>query len=113
MLNERKKKISAIGILTYNIIAIDDQTIEWIDLKDTSLAALAKAIGVDSEHKAKVNITIEVINVPCELCGTPTTGDQICQTCNKIICDKCAKTDATGRYCPICFDLKNSPQKPT
>jgi hypothetical protein len=109
MLTERKKKISATGILTCNTIAIDDQVIEWIDLKDTSLAALAKAIGVDSEHKAKVNITIEIMDIPCELCGTPTTGDQLCQICNKTICDKCAKTDATGRYCPLCFDIKNHP----
>jgi hypothetical protein len=112
MLNERKNKIASTGVLTYNIIAIDDHMIEWIDLKDTSLAALAKAIGVDSEHKAKVNITIEVVDSPCEICGTVTTGDQICETCNRIVCDKCAKTDVTGKYCPICFDLKNHPEKP-
>jgi formylmethanofuran dehydrogenase subunit E len=112
MLNEKKRRISAIGILTHNIIAIDHQIVEWVDLKDTSLAALAKVIGVDSEHMEKVNITIEVVEQSCELCGAIATGDQLCQTCGKLVCDKCAKIDATGRYCPICFDLRNSIEKP-
>jgi formylmethanofuran dehydrogenase subunit E len=109
MLSEKNKKISATGILTSNVIMIDEQEIEWIDFRETSLAALAKVIGIDPEHKSKVNITIEIVEQPCEQCGKPATGDQICQTCGKLVCDECARTDATGRYCPVCYDIKKQP----
>jgi len=109
MLPQKKNRISAIGILTYNILMINGDPIEWIDLKETSLAALAKAIGIDEDHKAKVTITIEVMEQPCELCGKLATGGQLCKSCDKLICDDCAKTDATGRYCPLCYEIKKQP----
>ncbi len=107
MITEKKKKISATGILSCNLLVINDTTIEWVDAKEFNLADLAKAIGINHEHKAKAMITIEIVEQPCELCGKITTGDKICQECGKMICDDCAKIDAAGnRYCPICFDLK-------
>jgi formylmethanofuran dehydrogenase subunit E len=107
MFKEKKKKISATGIFSCNIMVIDDATLQWIDAKEFSLADLAKAIGIDHEHKAKATITIEIVEQPCELCGKITTGDKICENCGKLVCDGCAKTDSNGnRYCPICFDLK-------
>lgn len=111
MATQKKRKISSTGILTYNAIVINNDSIEWIDLKETSIAALAKAIGIDSEHEAKVNITIEIVEQPCEQCGKLATGDQICQNCGKIICDDCAIIDARGRYCPICFDIQKAQQE--
>lgn len=114
MLKEKKKKMSAIGIFERNLIVIDDQTLEWIDAKDFCLADLAKLIGIDENHKVKIKVTLEVVEEPCELCGKLTTGDKLCIKCGKVICDECAKIDATGRYCPICFDLEkqfqNSPE---
>lgn len=109
MIKEKKQKISAIGILSYNIIKIDDDMIEWLDAKEFSLAALGKIIGIDEEHKVKTRITLEVVEQPCELCGKITTGDKLCNACAKVICDECAKIDATGRYCPTCFNLKSQP----
>jgi formylmethanofuran dehydrogenase subunit E len=107
MFKEKKKKISATGIFSCNIMVIDDTTLQWIDAKEFNLADLAKAIGIDHEHKAKATITIEIVEQPCELCGKITTGDKICENCGKLVCDGCAKTDSNGnRYCPICFDLK-------
>jgi hypothetical protein len=111
VLAEKKLKISATGILTCNIIAIDDNTIEWLDAKEFNLACLAKAIGIDVNHKAKATITIEIVEQPCEMCGKLTMGDKLCEQCGKLVCDQCAKTDPTGRYCPICFDLKNQSTK--
>lgn len=108
MLNEKKKKISAIGVFTYNIMAIDNHTLEWIDVKDFNLANLAKLIGIDEDHNVKAKITLEVVEEPCELCGRLTTGDKLCTKCGKTICDECAKTDASSRYCPICFDREKS-----
>jgi hypothetical protein len=107
VLAEKKQKISATGILTCNIITINDSTIEWLDAKDFNLASLAKTIGIDVNHKAKATITIEIVEQPCELCGKLTTGDKLCERCGNLVCDRCAKIDPTGRYCPICFDLKN------
>jgi len=109
MLKEKKNKISITGILSYNILKIDNSMIEWIDAKEFSLAALAKLIGIDEDHEVKTRITLEVVQEPCELCGKPTTGDKLCTQCAKLICDECAKTDATGRYCPTCFNLKTQP----
>lgn len=108
MLKEKKKKITATGIFTRNLMVIDDHTLEWIEAKDFNLADLAKLIGIDEDHKVKAKITLEVVEEPCELCGKLTTGDKICQQCGKMICDHCAVTDATGRYCQICFDRKKS-----
>jgi len=109
MITEKKRKISATGILTCNTIILNDFTIEWLDAKDFNLADLAKAIGIDANHKAKAIVTIEVVQQPCEVCGKLTTGDRLCDRCSRSICNECAKTDPTGRYCPICFDLKNQP----
>lgn len=110
MIPEKKRKISSTGILTCNVIVMNDDSIEWIDFQDTSLAALAKVIGIDVDHKAKANITIEIVEQPCEQCGKMATGDQICQKCGKLVCDRCAVTDATGRYCSTCFDRIKSLQ---
>lgn len=112
MLKDKKKKISATVILGCNIITINDTTIEWLDAKELNLADLAKAIGIDVDYKAKATVTIEVVEQPCELCGKLTTEDKLCEQCGKLLCDGCAKTDPPGRYCPICFDLKNQPVKP-
>jgi len=108
MLKEKKKKISAIGIFSRNLLVIDDHTIEWIDAKDFNLADLAKLIGIDENDKVKIRVTLEVVEEPCELCGKLTTGDKLCIKCGKVICDECAKIDPSGRYCPICFDLEKS-----
>jgi len=109
MMKDKKNKISATGILSYNIIKIDDNIIEWLDADDFSLAALGKLIGIGEDHKVKTKITLEIVQEPCELCGKLTTGDKLCDKCRKMICDDCAKTDPTGRYCPTCFDLKTQP----
>jgi formylmethanofuran dehydrogenase subunit E len=108
---EKKRKISATLTLIHNVMVINDSSIEWIDAKELNLADLAKTIGIDIEHKAKATVTIEIAEQPCELCGKLTTGDKLCTQCDKLVCDDCAKTDPTGRYCPICFDLKSQPNK--
>ena len=112
MLKYKKKKVSATVILGCNIITINDDTIEWLDAKGLNLADLAKAIGIDVDYKAKATVTIEVVEQPCELCGKLTTEGKLCEQCGKLLCDGCAKTDPPGRYCPICFNLKNQPVKP-
>ena len=110
MLSEKKKKISATGIFTCNIITINDHTIEWLESKDFNLIALAHGIGINHDHKVKATITIELVEEPCMICGKPTSGDKICQNCGKPICDECAKTEAPERYCPICQVLKQTDQ---
>jgi len=70
---------------------------------------LAKLIGVHEERKVKAKITLEVVEERCKLCGEFTTGDRLCDGCAEPICDKCAKTDATGRYCQICYNLRKQP----
>jgi formylmethanofuran dehydrogenase subunit E len=110
MMNRKSNRITAIGILTYNTIMINDEAIEWIDAKEFSLATLAQALGIYANHKVKAKITIEVVEEPCELCGKPTTGDKICEKCGKIVCDNCAKTDLEDRYCPFCFNLVKQPE---
>jgi hypothetical protein len=105
-----KKKIVATGILTCNVIVINDHTIEWLEAKDFNLAALAYGVGINREHKVKATITIELVEEPCMICGKPTTGDKICQNCGKPICDECAKTENPERYCPICQIAKQSEQ---
>jgi formylmethanofuran dehydrogenase subunit E len=111
-IENKKQRISAIGTLSYNLITIDDFTIEWVDAEEFSIAALAKTIGIDVEHKARARITIEITEEPCELCGKPTTGNKICERCGKLICDGCAKTNAGGRYCPACSTQKLLTQHP-
>jgi hypothetical protein len=106
MINEKKQKISAIGTLSNNIVRIDDTIIEWVDATEFSLATLAKLIGIEENHKVKTKITLEIVQEPCEICGKITTGDKLCTKCSRVICDECAKTDATGRYCPLCFETK-------
>jgi len=106
---EKKRRISATATLSCNTMSINDHKIEWIEAKDFYLVDLAKAVGIDNEHKAKAIITIEIVEQPCELCGKPTSGEKFCDHCDKLIYDSCAKTGATGRYCPICFDLKKQP----
>lgn len=106
MMKEKKRKTSAIGIFTRNLLVIDDQTLEWIDAKDFCLADLAKLVGIDENNRVKIKVTLEVVEEPCELCGKLTTGDKLCIKCGKVICDECAKIDVTCRYCPICFDLE-------
>ena len=110
----KKKKIAATGILTCNLIVINDHTIEWLEAKDFNLAALANGVGINREHKVKATITLELVEEPCIICGKPTTGDKICQNCGKPICDECAKTEQPERYCPACQVLKelNQPITP-
>jgi rRNA maturation endonuclease Nob1 len=108
MLSEKKKKITATGILTCNLIVINDHTVEWLEAGDFSLTTLARSIGIDHEHKAKATITIELVEEPCILCGKPVAGDKICQNCGKPICDECAKTDQQERYCPVCQVLNQT-----
>lgn len=110
MFTANKKKISATGILTSNIVVINDHTIEWLDAKEFSLAMLAKGIGIDNEHKTKATVTIEIVEEPCAFCGNLTSGDKICQNCGKIICNECAGTEDVERYCSICQVLKEQKQ---
>jgi hypothetical protein len=111
MLSDKRKKISATGILTSNIIAIDDHTLEWLQAVDFDLAALGRGIGITHDHRAKATITIELVEEPCMICGRPTQGDRICQNCGRAICDECAKTEDPQRYCPVCQVLKQ-PSRP-
>jgi len=109
MLRERGRKISAIGTFTRNVIMIDDLAVEWIDAKEFNPADLAKLVGLDEEHKIRAKITFEVIDDQCRVCGKPTPGDKLCDTCGEPICDTCAINDATGRYCPTCYGLQRQP----
>ena len=109
MMKDKKHKICATGIFSCNIIRIDEDIIEWLDAKSFSLASLGKLIGIDEGNKVKATVTLEVVQGPCELCGNLTTGDKLCNKCDKMICDECAKINATGRYCPTCFELKKLP----
>jgi len=106
MLRERNRKISAIGTFMRNTIMIDDLAIEWIDAKEFNPADLAKIIGLDEEHRIRAKITLEVVEDRCRVCGEPAAGDRLCDICGEPICDACAITDATGRYCHICYDAK-------
>jgi hypothetical protein len=110
MFAENKKKISAAGILTSNMVVINDHTIEWLDSRDFSLAALAKSIGIDSEHKAKAMITIEIVEEACVFCGNMTSGDKICQNCGKMVCDDCVRNEKLERLCPVCQVVKQTNQ---
>lgn len=109
--DSKKNKISAISVLRINLIVVDDHSLEWLEAKDFNIAALAKAIGIDVEHKAKAKITVEIIEEPCKICGKMTKGDSLCERCDEVICDQCAKANPKGKYCPICSDIENSPIK--
>ena len=109
MMENRRKMSSCIGLLGVNIIKIDDEVVEWLEADTFNITDLAKLVGIDLDHKAQVKITIEIAEVHCELCGKLTTGDKLCYECSRVICDKCAETDSTGRYCPTCFNLKKYP----
>jgi hypothetical protein len=106
MFTEKKKKISATGVLNCNLISLDNNMITWIEGRDFDLVALANGIGINHEHSCKATITIELVEEPCIICGKPTIGDKICQNCGKPICDECAKTENIERYCPVCKLLK-------
>lgn len=110
MLSEKKKKIAATGILTSNLIVMNEHTIEWLQATDFNLMALANGVGINHEHKVKATITIELVEEPCMICGKPTAGDKICQNCGKPICDECAKTEEPERYCPVCQVIKQQNQ---
>jgi len=109
MIRGKVPKITAIGIFKQSVIAVNDHTIEWIDARDWRLADLAKAIGIDLEHSVKAQITLQVVEGPCEICGNPTTGDKLCEKCGKMICDNCSQMDSTDRYCPQCFSTVTNP----
>jgi hypothetical protein len=99
MSGKKKGQVSITGIFRYGLVGVDADTSKRVDP-----ASLAESIGIDENHMVKAKITLEVVRGPCELCAEPATGDQICQKCGRIVCDKCAKTDSRGRYCPKCFD---------
>jgi len=103
---KKKSQVSFIGIFRPGLVGVDTDTCRLIDP-----AHLAESIGIDENHKVKAKITLEVVEGPCELCGELATGHQICQKCGKLVCDKCAKKDSSGRYCPKCFDEMQSLSK--
>lgn len=111
MFPEKKMRIQATGILTLNVILVNNNSLEWLDAVDFNLPALAKGIGIDHGHKIKATITIDLVEEPCIICGNLTNGDKICQNCGKPICDVCAKTEELERYCPICQVLKQPNQQ--
>jgi hypothetical protein len=102
VIENKSRRILITGILRCNIIAIDDCVIEWLDGEDFNLATLAKTIGIDVEHQAKVRITIELAEEPCAICGKITVGDKLCDKCHRVICDECAKKNDSGRHCSTC-----------
>lgn len=98
MTRKKSSKACIIGIFRHDLVGVDVCTSKVVDP-----ACLAKSIGIDENHSVKAKITLEIVEEPCELCGKLATGDQICQECGKLVCDQCAKTDSTKRYCPACF----------
>ena len=111
-MEEGKNKITVVGTLTHNLMTVNDHTLEWVDAKEFDLASIAKLIGVDEHHNVKAKVTLELVEEPCEFCGKSTTGNKLCEQCGKLVCDTCAKTDPTGRYCPACFNAKSQPTTP-
>jgi len=93
----KKKKIVSqfTEIVTHDPPRVGFSTSRWISQD--------QRIRTDKKHKAKPRIE-EVAEELCGLCRQPTGEDQTCQKCGKLVCEKCAKTDSTGRYCPPCFD---------
>jgi hypothetical protein len=106
MSKKKKSQVSVTGIFRHGLVGVDSGTSRLIDP-----VYLAQSIGIDENNIVKAKITLEVVEEPCELCGEPATGDQICQKCGKLVCDKCAIRDSKGRYCPTCFDRIESLSK--
>lgn len=104
VIKDKGRRICAAGILRCNVISIDDCVVEWIDGEDFSLATLAKTIGIDVEHNAKVKVIIELAEEPCVICGKLTVGNNLCDKCHSLICGECAKKDELGRHCPTCVN---------
>jgi hypothetical protein len=102
-----KAKSEATGVLSHNLIVIDDTTHEWIDSEDFSFAELAREIGVNINHKVKAKVTFEVVLEPCLFCGQPTVGSNLCEECQVIVCESCIKTSKGRRLCPKCFNKEN------
>jgi len=102
----KKSVVCVTGIFRLGLMGVEACTSRLLDP-----AHLAESIGIDEDHAVKAKITLEVVEEPCELCGEPSTGHQICQKCGKLVCDKCAKTYSKGRYCPKCFDEMRSLSK--
>lgn len=101
-----KSRVEAIGVLKHNIICINEQPIEFIDLKEKNLAELAREVGVDIGRNVKVKISIEVVLEQCLFCGKITAGTDLCEECNEIVCNDCAKNYKQKRLCPICYNKK-------
>jgi formylmethanofuran dehydrogenase subunit E len=98
---KRKSSFCVTGIFTQGLKGIEAKTSRKLDPE-----CLAEAIGINENHPVKAKITIEVVQEPCELCGEPATGHQVCHKCGKLICDKCASNYCQGRYCPKCYGEK-------
>jgi hypothetical protein len=101
-----KSKVETTGILRYNIICVNDKIIEFVDLKGANLAELAKEIGVDINHNVKAKISMEVVLEQCLFCGRITAGTDLCEECNEIVCNDCAKNYKQMRLCPLCYNKK-------
>jgi hypothetical protein len=103
---KERGKVSVTGIFGTGLIGVATNSSELVDP-----ANLAKSIGIDENHTVKARITIEIVEEPCVVCRETATGAQICQKCGKPVCDKCAKADSKGRYCPKCFSELQSLSK--
>jgi len=106
-------KAEATGVLRYNLMVIDDTTREWIDSPDFTFAKLAREIGVGMNRNVKAKVTLELVLEPCLFCGAPTTGDHLCEECQIILCEKCAKTHQGKRLCPKCYNKQTQTTQPT
>jgi len=106
MPSKKKRKSNITGIFRNDSQGVDVYSSKWVDP-----AYLAESIGIDKNHIVKAKIKLEIVEEPCEFCGSLTTEDQICQKCGKLVCDKCAKEDSKRRYCPICFNQIKSLSK--
>jgi len=95
---DKKGRVCVTGIFKPGLVGVDTHTSKLVDP-----ARLAESIGIEENHAVKAKITLEVVEGPCELCGEPATGHQICQKCGKLVCDKCANRYSSERYCPKCF----------
>jgi hypothetical protein len=60
-------------------------------------------VEVDVDHVVKARLRVDVVEMPCELCGKPAMGDQVCQECGIVVCDDCVGMVGDKRYCPACF----------
>jgi len=95
---KKKSQVCVTGIFKLGLVGLDAHTSKLVNP-----AQLAESIGIEENHAVKAKITLEIVEGPCEFCGELATGHQICQKCGKLVCDKCAKNDSNGRYCPKCF----------